>query len=364
MKQEEIYTLIVSDLIGEISKEEKELLSTLVDNNQEIYALYHDMKAVLESEDAVLARKNIRTAPPLKLTSRQNTWSVVFRYAAFVILTLGIGYFFLIDKKQQINISKTQSLPVKEVQLSLPDGRKITLDSSTRLITSNQVSLKNSHNTLSFAGGNTHANTSQATLFIPVGRFHKMELSDGTKVMLNATTKITFPLQFNETREIWIDGEAFLDVAAVADHPFIVHTPKNTIEVLGTSFNVNTYDNKERVSLVNGKVKIITSQKSIVLNPGEEFTSTDNNIGVRMFDQQLTLSWRNGVYLFDTTLSEIAKVIPHWYGMNVVADDKLQSKRFFGGIDRDQPITTFLEQLTMTTKLKYVIKGEIIYITN
>ncbi len=168
---------------------------------------------------------------------------------------------------------------------------------------------------------------------------YKITLADGSKVWLNSTSRIDFPFEFSaKTREITINGEAYLEIAKNSAKPFIVHLPNGSVKVLGTEFNVNTYDsNMIKISLIEGAVSFEGRKESILLKPGFQAVSTPGKDYTQTFDSFKTLSWRDGIHYFDESpLSEIIKVIPRWYNVKsiVIDNSRNQNKRFVGLLNK------------------------------
>ena len=110
------------------------------------------------------------------------------------------------------------------------------------------------------------------TLAIPRGGEYQLILSDGTRIWMNAESLLRYPTSFiGEKREVFLEGEAFFEVAKDAKHPFIVHTNRHSVEVLGTSFNISAYpDYKVYTTLAEGRIKVSTTKVSVVLNPDQQ----------------------------------------------------------------------------------------------
>jgi len=175
-------------------------------------------------------------------------------------------------------------------------------------------------------------------------------------IWLNSATKLEFPLAFpGDTREITISGEAYLKVAKNAAKPFIVHLPHSTVQVLGTEFNVNTYDSGlVKVALVEGSVNMQAPTGTSKLAPGKQAVYRFGQpISQETFDARTVLSWQKGLFYFnDASLQEISKVLPRWYGIQVTIDDpSILSRTFSGIIDRNKPIEVFMEDLKMISRI-------------
>ncbi len=166
-------------------------------------------------------------------------------------------------------------------------------------------------------------------LVVPYGKRSKLILSDGTEVWLNSGTQLDFPSEFNgNTREIFIEGEIFIDVAHNAQVPFIVHAQDMDIRVQGTSFNISAYsdESSKTVVLVEGKVRIGRGSTHIAeLLPNEKIDITENNFLKETVDVSEYISWRKGVLEFNSTpMSEILRKIGRYY--NVQFDENTDVK--------------------------------------
>jgi len=164
------------------------------------------------------------------------------------------------------------------------------------------------------------ARTELNKLVVPFGKRSNLTLSDGTEVWLNSGTELDFPSEFRgKTREIYVDGEIFIEVAHNSSVPFIVHAKDMDILVQGTSFNISAYrdDNRKTVVLVEGKVRIERGSAQIAeLLPNEKIDITGNDILKEKVDVSEFISWRKGVLEFNNTpVSEILKKIGRYYNV-------------------------------------------------
>lgn len=199
-----------------------------------------------------------------------------------------------------------------------------------------------------------------------IGLDYMIKLPDGTEVYLNSATVLSFPTAFTGSkREISINGEAFLSVARDARHPFIVHLPHGSVEVLGTEFNMNSYDSGVvKVALVGGVVNMKAGGHALALKPGLEGVYRKGELYTQPFDKQSTLGWRRGIYYFDNaTLEQIISILPRWFGVQVKLDNTDKAgERFTKRIYRNAPITEFLDNLKATMAIQYYIQDEVVHI--
>ena len=268
--------------------------------------------------------------------------------------------------------NKTTSSPKlafnKTLQLKLSNGEVIDLSTRKDSITVNGgTQLNNTNNSLTYTVKDNTATQEQVnSLWVPPGMDYHIELSDGTLVFLNSATSLKFPFHFaGNTREITVDGEAYLQVAKDHNRPFILHTPSGTVQVLGTTFNVNTYDSgRVKVSLVDGAVSFASADKKTILKPGQAITYIETEgSGVTSLNEN-ELLWIKGRYKLDNTpMTEITKVLPRWYGVQVVIDNqKIAEKRFTGTILKSEPIQEFLDAIKLTTGADSYYKDGILHI--
>ncbi|WP_161964008.1 FecR family protein [Chitinophaga flava] len=247
----------------------------------------------------------------------------------------------------------------KGVQLQLANGKVVNLSTDSGTIALQKIQFNNNNKTLSLATSTIDESkgNEKLTLAVPAGLDYKVQLPDGSYIWLNSTTTMRFSVPFSgASRDVFIDGEAFIQVAKDVNRPFFVHTAHSTVQVLGTSFNINSYDKDVvKVSLVDGAVKMKDGEEEVTLKPGQQAVATGKGIQVRPFDEMEELSWRQGLFYFSgATLSEISRVLPRWFGIPVIMDNnRIAKETFTGSIDRNQPIIIFLDDLKSTTTVDY-----------
>ncbi len=206
--------------------------------------------------------------------------------------------------------------------------------------------------------------TKQYSVKTPLGQMTNMELPDGSSVMLNSGTTISYSGDFsNGHREVYIEGEAFFDIAKDKEHPFIVNSDCLGVKVYGTTFNVQAYpeDGKFAVTLIEGSVGILnnTGEEVSKLVPGEKayFSKNETTIDIRLVDTEMYTSWKEGLVTFrNEKLEDIAKQIERWYNVEIVIQkEDLSEEHYFGTILKNKPIDQILEVLKLTTSLQYEI---------
>lgn len=319
------------------------------------------------SKDTAWQKLEARLKEPAKvihLKPRRRRWYV----AAAVIALLGIFvvYQFDFQKKEQMEVAQT-SLQKNDIApggnvatLTLADGSTISLDSANTgsLAQQGQSTIIKLEDGQLVYEQDDHNLTTVAiqynTVSTPRGGQYQLVLADSSKVWLNAESSIRFPVSFTgEERNVEITGEAYFEVAHNASKPFKVkNVPKNIeVEVLGTHFNMNTYDDEAslKIMLLEGSVRVskVGYTTSKVIKPGEQAQVFPSNIKiVTNVDIENVIAWKNGYFLLSgTSLESLMKQISRWYDVDVFYEGKLPEKKFGGSINRNVRLTTVLEAL-------------------
>jgi len=202
------------------------------------------------------------------------------------------------------------------------------------------------------------------TISTPRGGQYRVILSDGSKVWLNAASSIHFPAQFSGMeRTVAITGEVYFEVAPDSLHPFRVLAGDADIEVLGTCFNVNTYDDEPvvRTTLLEGSIKLRSGSKgkSTTLVAGQESDiDPKGNLRVRKSpDLESAIAWMHGNFQFKSAdIQSILRQIARWYDADIEYQGDV-SLYFTGQLPRSQEISSVLEKLMMTGEVQYKIDG-------
>lgn len=364
-----IHWLMVERLTGEISEAEERYLTKLLDTEPAVREAYKALQEQFSKEDLenkfarLKSPENWRPMPTFENSqSRSLRGRIVAMTAAAAILAAVLFSIYLINKKQSPLPDEVAIVNPRQhsgIKLHVSGGETVDLSNNTGQVTvGNGTLLNGNSDSLSLVVG-SHKNTSSAvnTLTVPNGMDYKVILSDGTMVWMNSSSILKFPFNFlDKEREITIEGEAYLEVAKDKNKPFIVHTEHGSVKVLGTQFNVNTYDpHTLRVSLVEGSVQVEADQKPVTLKPGQEvvYIAEQKNLKVQGFDEDEVLSWRQGIkHFYNNTVREICEVFPRWYGVDIVIDNKsIYDKTFTGVLNRNEPIDKFLRALKATSSI-------------
>ncbi len=311
------------------------------------------------------------------------------RYAA-VLLFVAVGaagvYIGIRNKVRQSagQVTQRQDVPPggNHAMLTLADGRRVRLDSAGFGAVAEESGMKvvkRGDGLVAYEGDGTapgrngvmNGNLSTAfnTISTPRGGQYQVVLPDGTKVWLNADSQIDYPVVFTgKTREVSIRGEAYFEVAKNSRQPFIVKFPAMTraegesgrwmsIEVLGTSFNINNYYDEPdiRTTLIEGSIKIQLGSesmpgKSVVLRPGQQAATKFGKYNIEVaehINSEAVVAWKNGVFDFqDRTTGEIMRQLARWYDINISYPKGIPAAEFAGRIGKDLSLQQVLKGLS------------------
>ena len=208
-------------------------------------------------------------------------------------------------------------------------------------------------------------------LIIPKGTFYHLVLSDGTKVWLNADSKIKYPVSFGQDkREVSLRGEGYFEVAKDSSRPFIVSTDKMDVKVLGTTFDVNTYEDegKSFVVLVEGLVEVSAGKgESRIITPGYmaevNMHDVQAKIHVSKCDTEHYIAWKNGNFSFrNASLTEILRRVSRYYDVTVIREQVFEEEYYTGDVSSDVSLESLLAVIESSTSVSFKVERKIVYV--
>jgi transmembrane sensor len=395
-------------LRGEITREESILLDAWMANNDRNKALWknltsreylerqldqwedqHPEAAWKELLSAIRSASSVDAssvaAPSIDgaFTKRHTAIRRYVRYsvAALVIILAGsTGYVAYRDLRKAAAPAQTPVAAIApplrippgshSAQLVLSNGKVIGLGTggTQKIHEADGTAVVNDRHVLKYAG--VHASLAEETRYntviTPRGGEYQLVLSDGTKVWLNAASSIRYPVCFNgKERRVTVVGEAYLEVAKDADHPFIVTTRQSNITVLGTSFDVKAYPDEpvDKTSLVEGLVKVGGSAAGpgdVLLRPGAQVVvDCRQSITLGAANLEEALAWKNGLFVFQSEcLESISRKLSRWYNVDIVFNDNtLKNIRFTGRLKRYDDMTVLLNMISSTSRVTFTRDG-------
>lgn len=301
----------------------------------------------------------------------------VVRYAAVVLVLLSVGVYFWLDRSGVKEITPV----MYQISAGTTGARLILGDGSTvDIIKDRTIELEEADGTTivtDSAGIDYSAITAKDTAEIRnivqtlTGMEYTLTLSDGTKVFLNAETKLKFPTIFKgDQRVVELEGEAYFEVRKDEAHPFIVKTVSMNVRVLGTSFNVRSYVNEHDVTatLVEGKVAVSDGEVEKMLVPGEQavYIKETGKMEVKEVDVSLYTAWHSGKFIFrNETLEDMMIYLSRWYGFKYrFIDDQAKRVQLGARLDRYDNMNPIVEMLRKTGLVNVTQVDDMLYISS
>ncbi|WP_184550860.1 FecR family protein [Mucilaginibacter sp. FT3.2] len=201
------------------------------------------------------------------------------------------------------------------------------------------------------------------TITTPRGGQYQVVLADGTAVWLNAMSSIKFPTAFTgNERDVEITGEAYFEVAKNKAKPFKVTANKVQVEVLGTHFNVNAYNDEEtlKTTLLEGSVKLTADKSQVMLAPGQQgsFNRQAGNFKVAKADVEEAVAWKNGNFMFASEdIQSILRKVSRWYNVDIVYQDNAPKKAIWGTVSKFDNVSEVLKIIELTGVAHFEITG-------
>ena len=206
-------------------------------------------------------------------------------------------------------------------------------------------------------------------LEVPKGQRSKLALADGTEVWLNSDSKLDFSFDDDKKqRVVTLSGEAFFNVSRDEEKPFIVNVKGQSLKVLGTVFNVRSYENEENVytTLEEGSVEVKAAGRTVVIEPNQQliYSRISNRLSLKKVETSYYTVWRDGRYIFDNEDFEtLMAMVERWYDVEFIYPKKFfQNIHYSGVIKRTKPVDHVLKLINHTTPISYQIDGDRIII--
>ena len=385
----QIAELIFLELKGEIREADKQVLQNWKNESEENQTLY--IKIV--NENAIknkisyynkIDKKNAWTKLSRQLDDKGNVkkinFSEILKYAAVIALPLLIGTYIILNHSsvfpdKEIAVVETISPGTQKAILTTSTNEKIELGQTEkkRIFNFKKATVTDTSQTLTYQNievdSKKEIEIAYNKLETPRGGEYTLILSDGTKVFLNAETKLVFPETFHgETREIMLEGEAYFEVSKSETKAFIVKTNEYDIKVYGTSFNVSAYESDINIqtTLVEGSVGINLNNDEIRLTPGEQanFNKINKKLSTKEVDTYVYTAWKDGKFVFaNESLEDIMLRLSRWYNTEAVYEnEKLKNYHFSGTVNRYNNIDEILDMIALTTNIKFNINDNIIFV--
>ena len=325
------------------------------------------------------ARKNLLERKKSESRMRQRRRVIRWtRYAAVIVLFVGLYvYFRSNDKLPEIN--KTQvtarvipaGKPTATLQLASGEEILLTSDRSCNIKQENGVIIKQDSGIIKYRVDGTKVKQKEQfnTITVPRGGEFSLMLSDGTRVWLNAETRLRYPVEFvGDKRKVYLEGEAFFDVSHDKQKQFVVETEEARVKVFGTAFNVYAYkdDDATVATLVRGSIelKVRDSDDKVRLEPGEQGTLINGKLTKQDVDVEMYTAWREGRMVFKSIrLEDLLHHMARWYNVDVVfSREELKDVTFTGEAKKYEDFSEVLDIIETTQSVRFRVEDRTIIV--
>lgn len=379
-------------LDGYCSKQELDyLLKALSEHNELHTVLENELKrpaTTLDDQTEQILSQNLKVVKEkirLEKMERGSKKSIInlfrtnnaLRYAAACIFIVSL-FSILYWQYQTNQVEYSQNAPLMEIlpatdqaTLFLNDGTAYTLKELKpgQSLTQNGVTFViGDDGSLTYSaesGSETNDEEIYHTMTTPKGGTYRVNLPDNSTIWLNAGSTVRYPIRFKGSKRIVSldQGEAFFDITHMPEKPFQVKTTRETIEVLGTQFNVSAYTpNSIVTTLVSGRVKLTHNDNEMILQPSQQAIWMDKGFSVKTVDVAPYVSWQSGWFIFhNAPLIDVLHQLERWYDIEVDYNN-LPNRRFYAEINRNLPLSEVLDMIQANSQTTFEMKGGKLYV--
>lgn len=335
------------------------------------------------NEDAIWAKvqQRLESAKAPKKTEFKVLQRIYYRVAVAATIALMCGIWFYTSRHLE-GSTTTKNFLTNDIApgktgatLTLSNGKTIVLggEKDGKLAEEAGISISKTKDgqleyTISGTAGSTEEKMN--TLSTAVGQTYILNLPDHSRVYLNAASSLTYPSSFSgsKIRRVELLGEGYFEIAEDKAHPFVVVSLGQQVEVLGTHFNINAYQNEPalKTTLMKGSVRVsnTSGKQFLVLKPGQQSILTEDGIQVTKVDTDLAIAWKNNEFMFENeSIENIMRMVERWYNVEVVYIGARPTERFVGVVSRFDNVSKVLQLLESTGGVNFKIEGRKIYVS-
>ena len=387
MKAQEFKTLLDRYRAGESTAEENAWLEAWYMNygkgslpleEQELLQATQQIWAKLNKEGSLYNEKNSFEVKKTRLWPR-------IAAAAAVLLVVGAGLFFFnrfASAPRHPDAGQDPALATNDIKpggnkayLTLANGKRLSLTDAAKGAIAKEAGIEITKTadgqviyTSSDSGLHQDNGTALNTIETPKGGQYQIQLPDGSKVWLNAASKLIYPVSFTGRgqRKVELSGEAYFEITKNKLQPFVVNSKNQEVTVLGTHFNVNAYVDEPviKTTLLEGLVSIAAAGLNKKLNPGYQAVNTGKALSLNKVDVNIAVAWKNKQFLFESEdIQTIMRMIERWYNVEVIYTGDITTDKFSGGVSRFDQLSKVLKSLELAGAVHFKIDGRKLYVS-
>jgi transmembrane sensor len=344
------------------------------DGNEDSHIqLKHNIKRGIDEQINLYENKSVNTRFKFLYTK--------YAVAASIVVFLSVATYFFLKPAGNEKVAATYTTirpGGNKAILTLAGGKTIVLDNAGHGEIARQAGIsihKTADGMLVYEAKADNGDATvqsnrifQNTISTPMGGQYMIVLPDGTKVMLNAASSLKYPVEFlGSERTVELNGEAYFEVTKNKHKPFKVKSGIQTIEVLGTHFNVNAYHDEAAIktTLLEGSVKVAAGTNTGLIVPGQQcvVATQTGNLFKRNVNLEKETAWKNGVFAFENDdLKAVMRQVARWYDVDVEYAGSFPDQKFFGEISRSSNLSDVFKILEINN-VHFAIKGKTVVVS-
>lgn len=380
MTKDLFLVILTNYLEGNATKEEENFLHAYYN----LFIADVDVIALLEEKQKDRLKSSMKLNiddyidSEIKQVKKITIWPRI-AVAASIILVLSLGGYLLsqrLEPQKLTHVRHDDIAPIgNKATLTLAGGRQIILDAkhNGQLAQQKNMVIRQANNgIITYSADQQSSANDNLPIYNTMttgGGQYSLQLSDGTKVWLNSASSVTYPVAFTgKDRKVETTGEVYFEVAHDKTRPFFVTTHGQTVQVFGTHFNINAYDDEVQMktTLLEGSVKISKAGRATMLAPGQqaqiEFDSNTIKINSDA-DVEQAIAWKSGLFSYDQTdLREVMRQLARAYEVKIEYEGKIPTRTFTGKIHRNISASEVLDILKFT-RVNFKLEGKKIIVT-
>jgi transmembrane sensor len=392
MDKRRLQKLLIAYSTNEIQLKDYNELMDLVsesNHNEELYAFmekvwnsspmeksFSDLQSDMLFQ-RIIGDRRFKQLPTQKKSKGIKLWHGIAA-AAVILITMSVGIFFYTSKNVfkgsgKSDFTKYDLKPGgNHAVLTLADGSKIELTGAAtgKIAEQAGISIQKTADgqivyEVSSSAKPTGENAAEQgfnMVSTPKGGQYQVNLPDGTKVWLNASSSLKFSAAFtgHKKRVVELTGEGYFEVAKV-NKPFIVETKEQEVEVLGTHFNISSYanDGETKTTLLEGTVKVSANNvknniEGIILKPGQQAMLKAGQLNIKAVDAGAEVDWKSGYFIFkNEDMRSIMRKIERWYDVEIVFAKDFKNRSYEGSISRFKNVSEVLRKFELTGNIHF-----------
>ncbi len=363
MQEKEIHEIIHKYKTGTATEEEKAFLECWYLQYQEPDEFKYDLQDRLDDAEEVWGCLQQQIQKPKRFA----LWPGIA--AALLLVTIWGGY--LLRREIPLNLfSQTAQQDIlpggNKAMLTLADGTKVSLTDARNGEIADQsgVEIEKSADgqlVYTITGEKKSSEIPDSNIIeTPRGGQFQIHLPDGSRVWLNATSSLKYPVCFVRAKErrVELKGEGYFEIAKDKTRPFIVKTENQEVKVLGTHFNINAYTDEASVktTLLEGSVMVSSGHMTEHIVPGQQAILINQRFNIISVDTQEAIAWKKGDFEFDNAdIKTVMRQLSRWYDVHIIYEGEIPKLHYSGLIRRNNNISVILNMLKKTGKINFKI---------